>query len=70
MIKVLVFNSNDSLKENIFNIYDEDYEKWTTYNYFYFPVLNKFLKDGWTIKEWKIKSDNSDIYWTFILEKV
>ena len=68
MIKVLVFNSDESLKENEFDIYDEDYERNRSYNYFDFPSLNKFLREGWIIKDWKMKSDHNDIYWTFILE--
>ena len=50
-------------------MYDEDCEKHIAYNYFDFPALNKFLEDGWTIKDWKMKSDNSDMCWTFILKK-
>lgn len=32
-------------------------------------ILNKFINEGWDIKDWKMGgSDNSGI-WTFILEK-
>lgn len=33
------------------------------------PVLNKFLNDGWTIKDWKFGKSKNGSDWTFILEK-
>jgi len=33
------------------------------------PVLDKFLNEGWTIKDWKFAKSKNGSDWTFILEK-
>ena len=33
------------------------------------PVLEKFLNDGWTIKDWKMAKSRNGSDWTFIIEK-
>lgn len=37
--------------------------------YYESPVLENFLKDGWTIKDWKMAKSRNGSDWTFILEK-
>ena len=33
-------------------------------------VLEKFFKEGWTIKDWKMAKSKNGSDWTFILEKL
>lgn len=33
------------------------------------PVLEKFLNEGWDIKDWKMAKSKNGSDWTFILEK-
>lgn len=33
------------------------------------PVLEKFINEGWTIKDWKFAKSRNGSDWTFILEK-
>lgn len=44
-------------------------EKWTDSAWFESPILEKFLSEGWTIKDWKMAKSKNGSDWTFILEK-
>lgn len=33
------------------------------------PVLEKFINEGWTIKDWKMAKSKNGTDWTFIMEK-
>ena len=33
------------------------------------PVLEKFINEGWTIKDWKMAKSKNGSDWTFIIEK-
>ena len=33
------------------------------------PVLEKFINEGWTIKDWKMAKSKNGSDWTFIMEK-
>ena len=34
------------------------------------PILEKFLNEGWTIKDWQMAKSKNGSDWTFILEKL
>ena len=42
---------------------------WTDYAYYESPILEKFLNEGWNIKDWKFAKSKNGSDWTFILEK-
>lgn len=59
MIKVIVLELNQNCWEGV-NVNNNE-----KFCYFESPAINKFLSEGWQIKDWKIAK--SDII--FILEK-
>ncbi len=64
MIKVVTFNDDYSLEEDTIRKDGEEY-----YGY-EFPVLNEYLKQGYSIKDWKMKAIDNKMFWTFILEEL
>lgn len=48
---------------------DKEPKSWNDNAWYESPVLEKFINDGWTIKDWKMVKSKNGSDWTFILEK-
>ena len=55
------------------HLLDENNEQKSTYDrewaWYESPVLEKFINEGWNIKDWKMCKSTNGTDWTFILEK-
>lgn len=68
MIKVITLTAN-AWDIGVYKTKDENIPENNRKYVYESSVLNEFLNDGWTIKDWKMISGNSTRTWTFILEK-
>ena len=68
MIKVIDIDSQSGWIAHYLN---PDKQPKTIYDECWYesPILEKFLNDGWTIKDWKMAKSKNGSDWTFILEK-
>ena len=69
MIKVITLESN-AWDLGIYRTKDENIEENERKYAFESSILNEFIENGWSIKDWKMCQSGS-VYrtWTFILEK-
>lgn len=68
MTKVITFTA-DTWDIEVYKTKDESIPENNRKYVYESSVLNEFLNDGWTIKDWNMISGNSVRTWTFILEK-
>lgn len=67
MIKVIDIDGSCGWKKQYLD--SQDNNKWNSIGWYESPVLEKFLNEGWTIKDWKMAKSRNGSDWTFILEK-
>lgn len=63
MIKVITIDGYSWEKHRINNDKDPNLYWYES------PILEKFINEGWTIKDWKFAKSRNGSDWTFILEK-
>lgn len=68
MIKVIDIDGSCGWKKNYLD--PDKVEKWADLSWYESPILEKFLSEGWTIKDWKMAKSRNGSDWTFILEKL
>jgi len=67
MIKVIDIDGNLGWETHYLD--PKKTNRWSDYAYYESPILEKFLNEGWTIKDWKMAKSKNGSDWTFILEK-
>ena len=63
MIKVITIDGYSWEKHRINNDKDPNLYWYES------PILEKFINEGWIIKDWKFVTSSNGSNWTFILEK-
>lgn len=68
MIKVITIDGQSGWKKRYLDP-NKKPKLWTDSAWYESPILEKFLSEGWTIKDWKMDKSKYGSDWTFILEK-
>lgn len=68
MIKVISIDEQCGWKKQYLNP-DKEHKLVNDIAWYESPVLEKFLNEGWVIKDWEMAKSKNGSDWTFILEK-
>ena len=68
MIKVINIDGQSGWEKQYLDPNKEP-KLWTDSAWYESPILDKFLNEGWIIKDWKFAKSKNGSDWTFILEK-
>ena len=68
MIKVIDIDGCCGWKKHYLDP-NKEHKTWNDEAWYESPVLEKFLNEGWVIKDWKMAKSKNGSDWTFILEK-